>query len=177
MKKYILIMSLFLEIGLTIANDVYSDSDILGWGKVTWGMTHSQVSKIYKISEWDEKYLNCKLREKITIQGEQFSVVFQFDQKSSSGKLIGVSLPFSVENVTENHFDKIRDSITSKYGSPNFSEKKVDSLIEVIKNKNTWVKKSGKIEFQTIHDWNPTKKKFILFGFILYSANLDKDKL
>jgi hypothetical protein len=163
---------LFLPFGFS-----YAESDILGCGKVTWGMTHSHVSKIYKISEWDEKYLNCKLREKITIQGEQFSVVFQFDQKSSSGKLIGVSLPFSIENVSENHIDKIRDSITSKYGPPDFSEKKVGSLIEEIKNKNTWIKKSGKIEFETIHYWNPTEKKFILFGFILYSANLDKDKL
>lgn len=169
MRKYIFIMGLFWGLVLNIANNVYSESDVLGWGKVTWGMTHSQVSKIYSLSDWHKEYPRCESKQKITIQEREFSVVFRFDKNASSGKLIGVTLTFSAENVSENHLDNIRDSITAKYGNPTLSEKAVGSIIGK-KVQTIWVKNSGKIEYETTYFWS-TEKKFVLFGTILYLVN------
>ena len=44
---------LLLYLITSIPSLVFAESDITGWGKVKWGMTHSEVKKLYELKDWE----------------------------------------------------------------------------------------------------------------------------
>lgn len=177
-KKCEFISCLILIFILGSSNTLLPESDVLGWGKVKWGMTHSQVSKIYNLENWcgDCDPPRCKLKGKVNIQGREFQVTFWFDKKSSLGKLIGVFLLSTAHKVPENHYDMVRDSIISKYGQPQ-SSKREEIPIRSIRNEIIWLKESGRIRFEYFYIWYSEKETFGMMVSILYEGFMDKDKL
>ena len=75
-------------------NSTYSQKDITGWQSLTWGMTHAQVSKLYKLGPWQDSggIASCALIDQIQLVESQFTVYLYFSDKSDSGKLTEVLL-------------------------------------------------------------------------------------
>lgn len=60
---------------LVLASGAAADTDIPGWGKVTWGMTHSSVKKHSDLKPWKPGSTpTCKSKQKVRIWGRDFTV-------------------------------------------------------------------------------------------------------
>ena len=54
-----------------------AESEITGWGKAKWGMSHAEVNKIYELNSWEPGTSpTCKMKQKIKIMGRDFAVAF-----------------------------------------------------------------------------------------------------
>ncbi len=75
-------------------NSTFSQKDITGWQKLTWGMTHAQVSKLYKLGPWQDSggIASCALVDQNQLVDSQFTAYLYFSEKSESGKLTEVLL-------------------------------------------------------------------------------------
>ena len=119
-KQYLLLICLFALLpGLAFA-----ESEISGWGKAKWGMSHAEVAKIYVLSSWEPgTNPTCKMKQKIKIMGHDFAVAFYFDQRSAAGKLYRVVLAHFNEDVTDVLWLKsVKDMLVEKYGNPDTFE-------------------------------------------------------
>ncbi|MEE4262512.1 MAG: hypothetical protein V2I56_07445 [Desulfobacteraceae bacterium] len=115
-KRYSLLICLFALLpGLAFA-----ESEISGWGKAKWGMSHAEVAKIYELNSWEpDPSPICKMKQKIKIMGRDFAVAFYFDQRSAAGKLYRVALAHFNEDVTDVLWLKsIKEMLVEKYGNP-----------------------------------------------------------
>ena len=142
--KRIFILFFFLVIFFVVSDLSFAETDILGWGKTKWGMTHSQVAKLYNLDKWEKDKPNrCFLKKKVAIQGHKFNVVFFFDKRSSSGKLSMVALVSINKNAKNNKiFDSVFGLYVGKYGKPD-SSKTIGTSTKV----NLWFRPSGQIEY------------------------------
>lgn len=115
-KRYSLLICLFAILpGLAFA-----ESEISGWGKAKWGMSHAEVAKMYELNSWEpDPNPICKMKQKIKIMGRDFAVAFYFDQRSAAGKLYRVALAHFNEDVTDVLWLKsIKEMLVEKYGNP-----------------------------------------------------------
>jgi hypothetical protein len=180
MRKYILISGLICAIGMVIIQKGHSYSDILGWGKITWGMTHSQISKIYELEDWSDEPPSRNLKTKIDIQGDKFSVTFLFDKKSSSAEIKMIKL-LSVQNeiplqAFDSCFQEVYDNLVAKYGKVD-SIKREDKWLQfgLMDKEIIWIRKSGKLEL-FISMMRLEKSNSVICA-IMYSPFWDKGKL
>ena len=97
-----------------------AESDITGWGKAKWGMSHAEVNKIYELNSWEPGTSpTCKMKQKIKIMGRDFAVAFYFDQRSTNGKLYRVVLAHFNNDVTDVLWLKsVKEMLVGKYGNP-----------------------------------------------------------
>ena len=97
-----------------------AESEITGWGKAKWGMSHAEVNKIYELNSWEPGTSpTCKMKQKIKIMGRDFAVAFYFDQRSTNGKLYRVVLVHFNNDVTDVLWLKsVKEMLVGKYGNP-----------------------------------------------------------
>ena len=115
-KRYLLLiclLALLPSLGL-------AESEITGWGKAKWGMSHAEVNKIYELNSWGpDPSPTCKMKQKIKIMGRDFAVAFYFDQRSTNGKLYRVVLAHFNNDVTDVLWLKsVKEMLVGKYGNP-----------------------------------------------------------
>ena len=115
-KKYLVLICLMVvlpSLGL-------AESEITGWAKAKWGMSHAEVNKIYELNPWEPGTSPaCKMRQKIKIMGRDFAVAFYFDQRSANGKLYRVVLAHFNNDVTDVLWLKsVKEMLVGKYGNP-----------------------------------------------------------
>ena len=97
-----------------------AESEITGWAKAKWGMSHAEVNKIYELNPWEPGTSPaCKMRQKIKIMGRDFAVAFYFDRRSANGKLYRVVLAHFNNDVTDVLWLKsVKEMLVGKYGNP-----------------------------------------------------------
>ena len=140
-KKYL--YSIFLL--ATLAPMVFAESDINGWRNARWGLTHSEVKKIYDINPWEPGNTPiCKMKKRVRIMGRDFAVAFYFDERSPAGKLYKVVLVhFNTEKQDAVWLNSIKDILVEKYGNPISFDIK-DNL-----KTSRWTKTEGQLKLTT----------------------------
>ena len=114
--RYILLATL-----LTVSPNLASaESDITGWAKAKWGMTHAEIAKIYELAPWEpDASPTCKMKQRVKIMGRDFGVAFYFDRRSADGKLYRVVLAHFNKDVTDVQWLKsVKEMLVEKYGNP-----------------------------------------------------------
>ncbi len=131
---------------LVLASGTAADTGIPGWGKATWGMTHSAVKKHYQLKTWEPgRTPTCKSKQKVRIWGRDFSVAFYFDARSASGKLYKVTLVhFNHKKKDADWMHAIKDMLVQKYGNPDTFETQ-----ETMKT-SFWKQSDGQLKFTTL---------------------------
>ena len=144
MKRKILMICIIFCLPF-ISTSLFAETDILGWGKAKWGMTLSQIAKLYDIKGLGVRgeHYACELKEKIKIQGHDFIVIFWFDEPSPSGKLYQVALVAQEKISDSNMFRSVLGLLIEKYGKPDSYQLKSFSKTSL------WLKTSGQLEFKT----------------------------
>ena len=120
-------------------------SDITGWGKAQWGMTHSQISKHFALYPWEPGEIpTCKLKNRIRIWNQEYGVAFYFDRRSAKGKLYKVVLVHFDDHVTDTDWlNQIKDLLVEKYGNPE------SFVIHDNVKISRWMKAEGQMELMT----------------------------
>ena len=128
-----------------ICSNAYAESDVSGWGKTKWGMTHSEVSKIYPLLDWDKSMNNtCLAKDGLNLQGHNFRLHFQFDKENPAGKLIKVVI--GSKEVPDKVAESIIGLIVGKYGEIN--NRQYEFGFETMH----WFRKSGQIEVTRLRE-------------------------
>ena len=156
------LMGAALGAGLALSNPVYPQvtniktpisvnqqvTSIDGWGKVKWGMTKSEVIKLYPESK-EDAFLNLNRRPipqfgipGYLISGRKYNIAFMFEKD----KLISVELILS-NDISSNEswlsvFKSIEEKIIEKYNNP-LLEKNDNSI-----RRSKWVSENGTIELK-----------------------------
>jgi hypothetical protein len=161
------------------APNILPDTDILGWGKVRWGMTHSQVAKLYDLEDWwPEDPNRCYAKNTVNIQGHDFMIMFWFDKRSPKGKLYRVKSITSKEKASGEIYNSIAGLLQSKYGKPDSDQVRKDTEIYVPTVRTSlWLKKSGQIEFQTFSSLTSSgspRKALCSITYISVGSEIDK---
>jgi len=123
-----------------------AESDITGWGKAKWGMTHSAVKKYFDINPWEPGSTpTCKAKKKTRIWGRDFAVAFYFDERSADGKLYKVVLVHFDNDLRDNDWlNSIKDMLVEKYGTPESF-----SVREKMKTSH-WISSEGQLKLTTV---------------------------
>jgi len=124
----------------------WAESDIAGWGKAKWGMSHAEVTKLYELNSWEPgPSPTCKMKQKIKIMGHDFAVAFYFDQRSEAGKLYRVVLAHFSKDVTDVLWLKsVKDMLVEKYGNPDTFE------IHGKMKASQWEKSENRLKLTTV---------------------------
>lgn len=146
---------------------VFAESDITGWGKVKWGMTHSEVKKLYELNDWESGNSPIiNLKKKITIGDHNFAVAFYFDERSASGKLYKVALAhFDRSNMNASWLNSIKNILVKKYGDPSSFDVKNDMKVSM------WTKSAGQVKLTTLTG------KTVMCAIEYFSAFTESEKL
>ena len=125
---------------------VFAESDIPGWGKAKWGMTHSKVIKLYELNNWEAGDTPIsKLKKKIKIMGHDFAVAFYFDERSTNGKLYKVALAhFDTKKLDSAWLNTIKNILVEKYGNPTLFDVKDKMKVSM------WTKSAGQLKLITL---------------------------
>ena len=131
---------------LVISKPLYAESDIVGWGKAKWGMSHSELSKLFEIAAWEQADPpTCKLKNRIKILGHGFAVAFYFDRRSPEGKLYKITLVHFDPNTKDTSWlETIKELLVEKYGNPTLFEINADI------KKSKWLKSEGQLGLSTV---------------------------
>ena len=124
----------------------FAESEISGWGKAKWGMSHTEVAKIYVLNSWEPgTNPTCKMKQKIKIMGHDFAVAFYFDQRSATGKLYRVVLAHFNNDVTDVLWLKsVKEMLVEKYGNPDTFE------IHGEMKASRWKKSENRLKLTTV---------------------------
>lgn len=158
-----------------------AETDIVGWEKAEWGMTHTQISKLYDLKDWDKNDpLKCDMKEGIKVESEEsygnlgriltlFFISFGFDEQAPSGKLnkIERSTLLMTDRSEGKYWNEITTSLIEQYGKPDsekIDEKEGKKII-------TWTRPSGRLTFSASH--NCTN---MCFGLMTYTSKDYKDE-
>ena len=123
-----------------------AESDITGWAKAKWGMTHAEISKIYELTPWEpDASPTCKMKQKVKIMGRNFGVAFYFDQRAAEGKLYRVVLAHFNKDVTDVLWLKsVKEMLVAKYGNPDTFE------IHGKMKTSRWQKEENRLKLTTV---------------------------
>lgn len=138
---------LFLFAALPPAS-AFTESNITGWGKAQWGMTHSEISKQFAMNPWEPGDIpTCKLKNRIRIWNQDYGVAFYFDERSAKGKLYKVVLVHFDDHVADTAWlNSIKDLLVEKYGNPE------SFVIQDNVKISRWMKSDGQMELITKAD-------------------------
>jgi len=123
-----------------------AESDITGWAKAKWGMSHAEVAKVYELNPWEPgSSPTCKMKQKVKIMGRDFGVAFYFDQQSADGKLYRVVLAHFNNDVTDVLWLKsVKEMLVAKYGNPDTFE------IQGMMKTSRWQKSENRLKLTTV---------------------------
>ena len=123
-----------------------AESDITGWAKAKWGMSHAEIAKLYELNPWEPgSSPTCKMKQKVKILGRDFGVAFYFDQRSAEGKLYRVVLAHFNKDVTDVLWLKsVKEMLVAKYGNPDTFE------IHGKMKASQWQKSENKLKLTTV---------------------------
>jgi len=123
-----------------------AESEISGWGKAKWGMSHDEVKKLYELNSWErDERPTCKMKKKIKILGRDFAVAFYFDQRSADGKLYRVVLSHFNKDITDVFWLKsVKDMLVEKYGNPDTFD--IHGKMKASK----WIKSENRLKLTTL---------------------------
>ena len=95
---------------------VFAESDIPGWGKAKWGMTYSEVIKLYELNHWESGDTPIsKMKKRIKIMNHDFAVAFYFDERSAGGKLYKVALAhFDTSKMDASWLNSLKNILVRK---------------------------------------------------------------
>ena len=146
---------------------VFAESDIPGWGKAKWGMSHSEVKKLYELNNWEAgDTAISKLKKKIKIMGHDFAVAFYFDERSANGKLYKVALArFDTTKRDSAWLNSIKNILVEKYGNPTLFDVKDRMKISM------WIKSAGQLKLTTLTG------KTVMCAIEYISVRTEKEKL
>ncbi len=141
-KRYLFLMCLLVALPLL----AFADSDIPGWRNAKWGMTYSEVKKLYELNHWEPGNTpTCKMKNKVKIMGRDFTVAFYFDQRSTSGLLYRVVLVhFNTDQTDASWLNSIKNIIVEKYGNP------ISFDIKDNMKTSWWTKSEGRLKLMTL---------------------------
>ena len=124
----------------------FAESDIAGWGKAKWGMSHSEVTKLYELSNWEAGNMPIsKLKKRIKIMGRDFGVAFYFDERSARGKLFKVALAhFDKTKMDTTWLNSIKNALVEKYGNPTLFD--INGKMKI----SMWTKSAGQLKLTTV---------------------------
>ncbi|UCD77774.1 MAG: hypothetical protein JSW26_20520 [Desulfobacterales bacterium] len=140
----------FLLIFVALPAPALTESNIPGWGKAQWGMTHSEIEKHYALKPWEADDIpTCRLKNRVRIWGHDFGVAFYFDERSDKGKLYKVVLVHFNNNTNDTAWlNSIKDLLVEKYGNPEtFS---VNAKMKI----SQWTKSDGQMKLTTLAENN-----------------------
>ena len=140
--RYILLLTLLT----LLPSAALAESDITGWAKARWGMTHAEIAKIYELTPWEpDPSPICKMKQKVKIMGRDFGVAFYFDQRSADGKLYRVVLAHFNKDVTDVRWLKsVKEMLVAKYGNPDTFE------IHGKMKASRWQKSENRLKLTTV---------------------------
>ena len=146
---------------------VFAESDITGWGKAKWGMPHSEVTKLYKLNNWEAGDLPIsKLKKRIKIMGHDFGVAFYFDERSANGKLYKVALAhFDTKKRDTTWLNSIKNTLVEKYGNPALFDVKDKMKV------SRWTKSAGQLKLTTLTG------KTVMCAIEYISVRMESEKL
>ena len=129
-----------------IPSMVSAESDITGWGKAKWGMSYSEVKKLYELNDWESGDPPIsKMKKKITIWGHDFAVAFYFDERSANGALYKVALAhFDTSKMDASWLNSIKNILVEKYGDPSSFNVRDDMKVSM------WIKSAGQLKLTTL---------------------------
>ncbi len=141
-KRYLILICLIAALPPL----VFAESDIPGWGKAKWGMSHSEVKKLYELKNWEAGDTPIsKLKKRIKIMGHDFAVAFYFDERSANGKLYKVVLShFDSTKKDPAWLNSIKNILVEKYGNPAFFDVKDNMKI------SKWTKNAGLLKLTSL---------------------------
>jgi len=138
-------------------------TDVEGWGKVTWGMTMAEVKKAYPEAypvNLPDKTVKLQTQGPV-ISGYPFLVNFSFD---SAGRLTKIGLRLSDDNqATDTTFQTLEKRLISKYGMPAKKDQNTGptgSIHSVV----TWICPSTIIELHLMNVMDKIKILTILYN-------------
>jgi hypothetical protein len=139
-----------IVICLALPAQALTGSNIPGWGKARWGMTHSEIKKHYDLKPWEPGEVpTCKLKNRIRIWGHEFGVAFYFDERSEKGKLYQVVLVHFNGDLTDTSWlTSIKDLLVEKYGNPESFEIRDKMKI------SRWTGSDGQMKLTTLAEKN-----------------------
>jgi len=140
--RYLLLICLIA----VLPRSVLAESDIPGWGKAKWGMSFSEVTKLYALNNWEAGDPPIsKLKKRIKIMGHDFGVAFYFDERSADGKLYKVVLAhFDTTKVDVARLIPIKNILVEKYGNPSSFD--VRNKMKITR----WTKSAGQLKLTTL---------------------------
>jgi hypothetical protein len=166
MKHKLFIVLAIFSLILALSLNTSSETDISGWRQAKWGMTQSEIARIYDLTDWEEGRARCNLKQKVNIEGHNFSVKFKFDKKTPTGKLRKVTLRSDQKNARNNKiYDSILRFLISKYGEP----KPVTDKDFPPDREWLWSKPSGQVELLTTQIMTKDKRLWV-FCIITYQS-------
>ena len=123
----------------------WAESDIPGWGRAKWGMSHSEVTKFYNLKNWEAGDTPIsKLKKRIKIMGHDFAVAFYFDERSANGKLYKVALAHFDKKKDIAWLNSVKNILVEKYGNPTSFDVKDSLKISI------WIKPAGQLKLTTL---------------------------
>ena len=160
--------SLFLICLLTVLPSlVIAESDIPGWRKAKWGMTYSQVKKLYELNQWEPgDHPVCKMKKKVRIMGRDFAVAFYFDERSAKGALYKVILVhFNSDTTDASWLNSVKDILVEKYGNP------ISFDIKGNMKTSRWTKSEGQLKLTTLTEGT------VMCAIEYYAVRMESEKL
>jgi hypothetical protein len=142
-KRYYLLLICLLVLLPSLG---LAESEITGWAKAKWGMSHAEVNKIYELNSWEpDPSPTCKMKQKISIMGRDFAVAFYFDQRSADGKLYRVVLAHFNSDVTDVLWlESVKEMLVEKYGNPDTFD--IQGKMKV----SSWIKSETRLKLTTL---------------------------
>ena len=146
---------------------VIAESNIPGWGKAEWGMTYSQVKKLYELNQWEPgDHPVCKMKKKVRIMGRDFAVAFYFDERSASGVLYKVVLVhFNNDTTDASWLNAVKEILVEKYGNP------ISFDIKGNMKTSRWTKSEGRLKLTTLKD------RTVMCAIEYFAVRMESEKL
>jgi hypothetical protein len=144
-----LVIIVIVSIAIMAINGCSEKEDIVGWDNARWGMTLSELEKIYELEGWLKKPSNRRpLKKTYEIEGFNYRVNFDFDRRSPKGELDSVYLVSSNSNAkNKDIYDKVMSLYIRKYGKPD-TDKEDDTKTKQHTRELIWNRPSGRVIYR-----------------------------
>jgi hypothetical protein len=152
-----LVIIVIVSIAIMAIDGCSEKEDIVGWDKARWGMTLSELEKLYELEGWVKTEFNRRpLKKQYEIGGFNFGGNFVFDRRSPSGELFEINLWSMTENAkNKDIYEKLMSLYIRKYGKPRTDKEEVTKTGQ---NKRIaiWNRPSGRVthryEYSNLHE-------------------------
>jgi hypothetical protein len=144
-----LVIIVIVSIAIMAIDGCSEKEDIVGWDKARWGMTLSELEKLYELEGWVKTEFNRRpLKKQSEIGGFNFGGNFVFDRRSPSGELFEINLWSMTENAkNKDIYEKLMSLYIRKYGKPD-TDKEDDTKTKQHTRELIWNRPSGRVIYK-----------------------------